>query len=248
MENKKTKKYKILFFIFLGIFLVGLIGLAIPFDYEKYSYSVNSVSKNSNVSENSHTVTFTINLLNSGSLDDALLQVDFSYKLNGKSISKTVHTEQVKLKKGLNSFKIEFSGYDWGNIIFNGVDGVKIHFSNNSSIKLYTNPLFSNQNLAFFSCIIVGLITGAITLILWKTSNKVFLNTDVESTSYTIENSIGRSIKTFEEKIKEAFTPVVDETKSKQKEKLMCNYCKCIFDYEKHDKCPHCGAPPERKD
>ena len=55
-------------------------------------------------------------------------------------------------------------------------------------------------------------------------------------------------MRTFEERIKEAFKPTNEETSSKPKEKLTCSYCKCKFDGEKNDKCPHCGAPPEHKD
>ena len=249
MEKKKSLKFKILFFIFLAVFVVGIIGIAIPFDFEDYSYFVKASSTSAYPS---YKIQVEIELSYSGNKEEyALLQVDFNYYFEGKAENVTVHSDPFLLKEGLNVITFNYTGDDWGAPLFKGVENLRIFLEDDSSIAIFSNPLFAKQNLAFFSCIIISFIAGAVTLILWKASKKVFVDPVEESIgstiSTTIGSSIGNTMRTFEERIKEAFAPVVNESKPKQKEKLICNYCKCSFDGDKYDKCPHCGAPPERK-
>ena len=133
MEKKKSRKFKILFFIFVAIFITGIIGIAIPFDYEDYSYSVTSTSSYTNGFENNHKITFTIELLNSGRTDNAILQIDFKYLLRGETKHASVNTEYSQLKEGLNKFKIEYTDDGWGTTLFNGIECIRIHFSDDSS-------------------------------------------------------------------------------------------------------------------
>ena len=247
MEKKKSTKFKILFFIFLAIFVVGIIGIIIPFDFEDYSYSV----KTSSISGTypSYKIHIEIEISNSGDKKGyAVVQSEINYHFKGENEDVTVHSDPFVLKEGLNVITFDYTGDDWGSPLFKGVEDVKIFFDDDTSITIYSNPFFAKQNLAFFSCILIGFIAGAVTLILWKASGKVFVNPVEESFGNTIGNTINNTMKTFEERIKEAFKPVNEETKVKQNEKLTCSYCKCKFDGEKYDKCPHCGAPPEHKD
>ena len=247
MEKKKSTKFKVLFFIFLAVFVVGVIGMIIPFDFESYSYSVDNVSA-INVYPDTHRVSFDIKLLNSGSTGPAVLQVSFRYRFEGETENVTVHSDIVSLKPGLNTISITYKDDDWGPVSFRDVDYLRIQFASGEDFAIYQNPFFAGPNFTFFALTVIGFIVSAVSFILWKNSGKIFVNPVEESFGTSIGTTISNTMRTFEERIKEAFKPTNEETSSKPKEKLTCSYCKCKFDGEKNDKCPHCGAPPEHKD
>ena len=77
----KRKTSKILFFICLAVFLIGIILLAMPFDFENYSYS-NSPSSTLNVHDK-HGFKFSVNIKNytDEELENVKVEVRYSYNL-----------------------------------------------------------------------------------------------------------------------------------------------------------------------
>ena len=250
MEKKKSRKYKILFFNFLGIFLFGLIALLVPFNYENYSYSFSTkdVSYLTNYSQNTHTLSFKVTIDDIANQEKfATVSIKFEYIFKDKIKEASVE-RLIPFSSGKNKISFSYTGEGYGFASNLEIKGIKLKYSDGVITDIYENPLFSTPNLGFMSMAIIGFIVGFIFFILWKTSGKVYIDSKEETFNTSFGNTISQSIKTFEERIKEAFQPVKKESNPKQNQKLTCNYCKCIFDNEKHDKCPHCGAPPERKD
>ena len=76
----KRKTSKILFFICLAVFLIGITLLAMPFEFENYSYS-NSPSSTLNVHDK-HGFKFSVNIKNytDEELENVKVEVRYSYK------------------------------------------------------------------------------------------------------------------------------------------------------------------------
>ena len=102
--------------------------------------------------------------------------------------------------------------------------------------------LFAVQREITFTALgltMVGIIglAARLVLILYKKRMKKFAQQDYEnSTEYRISQNISAAL----EEAKEAGA---EQEKNK---KLTCKFCKCTFD-SYLDKCPNCGAPPERE-
>ena len=102
--------------------------------------------------------------------------------------------------------------------------------------------LFAVQSEITFTALgltMVGIIglAARLVLILYKKRMKKFVQQDYEnSTEYRISQNISAAL----EEAKEAGA---EQEKNK---KLNCKFCKCTFD-SYLDKCPNCGAPPERE-
>ena len=232
----KRKTSKILFFICLAVFLIGITLLAMPFEFENYSYS-NSPSSTLNVHDK-HGFKFSVNIKNytDEELENVKVEVRYSYKEELVKYSSLATFHNVNIDDS-ETLQVELEKEGFGLAIFSKVEYVKITLDNGygKSFEIYKSTFFAGPNWAFISMAIVSFFAGVICFISWKHDPSKFISQET-STHEEFENSLS----TFEERIKEAFAPAKPKS-----EKTVCPYCKCKYNTEKFDKCPNCGAPPE---
>ena len=232
----KRTKSKIFFFIFLAVFVTGIILLAIPFNWEKYSYT-NSPAQMITGSDK-YGFRFSVDIKNETGkeLENVEVRINYSYREDMQVYPAIEVFKNVDIDES-ETFQITLEKNDFGLATFKQIDSVTITLDNGEgkSFKIYQGTLFSGPNWAYISMVIVGFFASVISFISWKHDPNKFATQETNS-----REDLKNSRSTFEERIKEAFAP------EKQKsDKVVCPYCKCKYNSEKFDKCPNCGAPPE---
>ncbi len=218
---------------FFCIFIAGVIGLLVPFDFENFSYG-KIESKSGQV--------LTLNVDAKDNFEDVNIVIELTYKM-GFSSSKDdqIEINSINLYKGKNEIEFE------NKIAYiPKVKSVKLTLNNGNTFYIYNNTFFSGINWTFICLIIVGFFGCAICYGISKSKKK-----DIE-----IET---KNRKSFNERIKEAFSPVADTINTLKKtyeesqrkvyneekiKRVTCPYCKGKYN-SNEDRCPHCGAPPE---
>ncbi len=234
--------------VFVCIFLAGIIGLLIPFEFENFSYD-NPVAKNNSLL-NTYTVSFDIDNETDKTFENVVVTINYSTR-QGFSSFENFETEiTTNLAKDDN--EIIFSHITTGNASsFSKINSVKLTFTNGKCFEIYsTNALFAGINWIFTCLCIVGFFGSAVFIAIYLSKRK--------------ENEFEeKDTRTFNEKIRQAFMPVADTINTLKKtyeeskrniengnnmepkpKKVTCPYCKGKYS-STEDKCPHCGAPPE---
>ena len=233
----RKKRFLLLFFIFLAVAIIGAIGLALPADYETFSYS-NTFSTQLTGWEYGFELEF--NIKNKTNTDYSNAEVTVTYEvehmLQDKTCSKTIIIDNIE-KNDTVQVKFKHEETSHGIYSFDGFESITIKIDG-KTYDVYKDSLLVGPNWYFFGMAFIGFIGGFVFFILWRCSNKKFIDPEFES-----------NVKSISESIKTAFEPLTKATNEPKKiEKTTCQYCKCKYDGEKHDKCPNCGAPPEPKD
>ena len=234
----KKNTAKISFFISLVVLIAGAILLAIPFDYEKFyqeSFDYKTFGNGTISGFDGY-----VEIVNKSDdiFEDVTVEFEYVVGHNYDRFTKTIKLENVVLSKGLNEISFRHQENNYSIYRLEDVNNVKLILKNGKVINVGNGSLFSGSNFYFLGMFIIGVIGSIVSLIAWKVNPKV---------EERLKEEELRTGKTFEERIKEAFTPIVIEKEVKENKKYVCPYCKVQYDASL-DKCPHCGAPPERKD
>ena len=226
------------FFICLIVLIAGVILLAIPFSYEKFYMSDFSFKTFGNLSASGFDGTVTIENETDEDFDNVTVEFDYTVKNGFNVYTKQTKITGVSLKEGSNKITFRYQENEYSIYRLEDVSNVKLTFKNGKVVNAGDGSLFSGSNFFFAGMIIVGVIGSVVCLIMWKVAPKVDAKFKEE------EEETG---KTLEERIKDAFAPLIEgKNEVKEKKKYICPYCKVQYDADL-DKCPHCGAPPERK-
>lgn len=233
----KKNTSKLAFFVFLFVLIAGIVLLAIPFDYEKFYYNDVTFKTTGNGITSGFNGSFSIINCADEDFEDVTIEFDYEVEHNFNDVYHSMKIENFKLEKGSNTINFTHTENDYSIYILDDISNVKITLSNGKTIEIGKDIFFTGSNWYFLGMIIIGFICSFIAFIFWKIAPK---------TKSRLE-SISKGFRNFEERVKEAFSPVVEEKEEKENKKFVCKYCKVQYD-SSLDKCPHCGAPPERKD
>lgn len=237
--------------VFIVIFLVGVIGLIIPFNFEKFSYD--QPTTHNNKASTNYAIKFDIDNNADEDFENVILNIKYITN-SGFSSYNTFEKEIVTtLKKEDN--EITFLHTEGKASTLYKIESIDVTMPNGDKFKIYSGTtLLAGINAIFFGLTVVGFFGSAISIAisLSKKKKEEFEETDT---------------RTFNQKIRDAFAPVADtintlkqtyeeskrniqnnNTNNKEEEpkpkKITCPYCKGKYS-STEDRCPHCGAPPE---
>ncbi len=233
----KNTKMKIMFFIFLVVFAAGVILLTLPFNFENYTIASYKYTNFTGWEESGFNATVYIDNKTSETQENVSLIIDYVVEHMLEETKCSIELKNVTLNPGENEFNFTYKINDHGFYDLEKIETIYITLSDGTHMAIKDNSLFSGPNWYFLGMVIIGFFGSAVSLIMWKVLPKVQNKFENASESFT----------SFTEKVKEAFKPLTEDKSQKEEKKYYCGYCKCTFD-SKYDKCPHCGAPPERKD
>lgn len=227
------------------LLIAGIIGLLIPFDFENFSFD--KATSNATYPKMDYLISFDIDNSSEEEYEDVIISI--TYKTKSGHSYKIENTEiRRNLNKDDNEITFSHSSTNSTSTLVD-VTNVKLTLNNGKSFEIYNrSPLFSGINWVFNCLIIVGFFGGAICFALGISKRRAEIEQEDRK-------------KSLNERIKEAFTPVVDTINTIRKTyedninnneenkvyKITCPYCKGKYD-STEGKCPHCGAPPEPYD
>ncbi len=239
--------------IFSFILLVGIIGLIIPFNFEKFSYD--SPEPHANQTLNTYNVSFDIDNNSNETFNNVTITINYSTKiLNSSKLNIfTYENSEIKinsynLKEDENTVVFTHTAKNNKYCSFNKINSVKLTLDNGRTFEIYSSPaIFSGINWIFCGMIVVGFFGSAIFVAINISKNKQQEFEEKDNTS-------------FNERVRKAFLPIADtintlrqtyneskhniENPEPKPKKVTCPYCKGKYS-STEDKCPHCGAPPE---
>lgn len=232
MKKKRNKKLLIPLFICIPLFIVCLLFLLSPQKVDNYLFHNVEIS-------NFHgaygiDVSFNIENNTDENLSDVTINITYDLEENFFVNIKETHTISLveNLNVGDNEINFSHEKTDFGD--YEGeIKSITITIDG-ETYEVKQKSIMGQKNWLCVGGCVIGFIGSAVSFVVWLNSNKAFVNPAEER------------LKTFEERIKEAFKPA--EPVEKKPERIVCHYCKCKYDAENHSKCPNCGAPPEPKD
>ncbi|MBQ9792942.1 MAG: hypothetical protein IJW32_04295 [Clostridia bacterium] len=231
MPKKRNKKFFIPLFICLAFLIVGVIGILVPAQTIDFSYTF-TVTTYTDFDHSGFDAFITIKNNTDEDLEDVSLTVYYVVNDVGNYFNETA-TIILDLDQGENGTSFSYKQEGLGIYDLEKIEKITFDYNGTTyEVKQKSSQFLSNWG--FIACCVIGFIGSSVSFVLWLTSNKKFVNPAEER------------LRTFEERIKEAFKPA--EPVEKKSERITCHYCKCKFDADKHSKCPNCGAPPEPKD
>lgn len=233
----KKNKFKIVFFIFLAVFIAGIILLVIPFETENFKYSSVTHNTFTNSDKSGFNASISIDNESGKTKENVTITIKYVAEHMMDDYTETVVFNDIKLETGSNELKFRYEIEDFGIYRLEKIESVKLTFENGKTIEIGNSIFFASNNWYFLGMTIIGFFVSVVSFVLWKVAPKV------EKGFEAVSDGIGN----LGERIREAFKPLAQENAEREKDKkAYCSYCKCQFD-AKLDKCPHCGAPPESK-
>lgn len=235
--------------IFICTFLVGVIGLIIPFDFEKFSYD-NPTSNNNGYT---YKISFDIDNDSDKEYKNVIVKINYTTKQNFISYQNHEIEVTTDLKEDDNEIFFSHSSNDITSS-FSKINSVKLTFEDGRSFQIYSKSgLVAGINWTFTCLCIVGFfgtaIVSAISLFRkkeyeFKERDTRSFNEKIRSAFMPVADTINTLKKTYEESKRNIENSSNNKTEEIKPKKITCQYCKGKYS-STDDKCPHCGAPPE---
>lgn len=233
----KSNKMKIMFFIFLTVLVVGIVLILIPFNSEKFVIASCDYDTFVNNNRSGFDATVCIDNKTNKIQENVSIEIEYTVEHMFDETTHSVTINNVALNPGENEIEFTYEINDFGIYSLGDIENVYINLSDGRCLTAEEDSFFTGPNWYFIGMIVIGFFGSFVSLVMWKVAPQIEKKFGNASESFT----------NFAERVKEAFKPLTEEKNEKEDKKYYCGYCKCTFD-SKYDKCPHCGAPPERKD
>ena len=224
MDKKRNNKLLIPIFIFIAVFIVGLIGLLQPQKVVKYDYLFYNVDYSSHTGFNNYGFDVSFCIENKTSEQHENVPVKIVYMVS-HALNEIEHEKELTIDLNSDKTEIQFAHNEsnFGVYTLDEIESVTITVngkSYNVQNKASTSSGALRQKVPFAICAIIGFMSCISLFISWISSNKTHTH---------------------------SLSSVLPEKKSEKSEKSVCQYCKCSFNADKYDKCPNCGASIKSK-
>lgn len=221
MNKKRNKKFLIPLFVTIPLFIVCLILLLIPKTPSDFLFYNVDYTDHTGMGRYGFDVTFNIKNNSDDDVLNASIYIEYTVEHHFNDIEHST-TINEDLLKGKNELSFTYEEEDFGIYSFSEIKKMTIS-ADGKTYEVLPESSMNKPNWLILGGIIICFIVSAVCFSLWLSSN-------------TSENISSRSNGVFR-------NIFVSPSAENESEKVICSYCKCKFDAEKHTKCPNCGAP-----
>jgi len=239
-----SKKRFIPSLVFFAIAVLGVILFLTSVSNTNLTYTLSNVNyvKNITYSQSGFNLSFEISNMSD---EDETVDIDvIFYSKKGTVESKHTKTfTDFNLKCGQN--RISFSYLEDGvGTTYSRFENVTITFDDGDKITLQEYEDTGLKTFLYFGLIIIGVIGTFVSLIVAIAAPKL---AKLRDGTYTRWSTRIKDIFTNNSDNNQEEVIIHDNFNNEVDKKFTCPYCNCQYSKD-NDKCPHCGAPPERKD